>query len=98
MANSKNNQQLNDYLDTLRVGPGKKVTLKDDFSTKANKDIITKDEAADLLSESIEKLAELQEKLWAHNRQSVLIIIQAMDAAGKDSVIKHVYSGVNPQG
>jgi len=59
---------------------------------------IDKDEAKQMLNEGIERLAELQERLYAHNKWSVLIVLQAMDAAGKDSLIKHVMSGVNPQG
>ncbi|MFN8390717.1 MAG: ADP-polyphosphate phosphotransferase [Bdellovibrionota bacterium] len=50
------------------------------------------------LDNRTEEIAELQELLYAHNRYSVLLIFQAMDAAGKDSTIKHVLSGVNPQG
>lgn len=57
-----------------------------------------KEQAKDLLEEGIEKLAEMQEKLYAQNKWAVLLIFQAMDAAGKDGTIKHVMSGVNPQG
>ena len=57
-----------------------------------------KSDAKDLLEEGIERLSDLQEKLYADNRWSVLIVLQAMDAAGKDSLIEHVMSGVNPQG
>ncbi|MBS0245659.1 MAG: polyphosphate kinase 2 family protein [Proteobacteria bacterium] len=59
---------------------------------------IDKGEAKDLLKEGIERLSDLQEKLYAENRWSVLVVLQAMDAAGKDSLIEHVMSGVNPQG
>lgn len=59
---------------------------------------IDKDDARDLLQEGIRKLAEYQEKLYAQDRWAVLAIFQAMDAAGKDSAIKHVMSGINPQG
>jgi PPK2 family polyphosphate:nucleotide phosphotransferase len=59
---------------------------------------IDKGEAKDLLKEGIERLSDLQERLYADNRWSVLIVLQAMDAAGKDSLIEHVMSGVNPQG
>ncbi len=55
-------------------------------------------DAVEALAQGVERLAELQERLYAQNRWSVLIILQAMDAAGKDSVIKHVMSGLNPQG
>ena len=54
--------------------------------------------AADILKAGIEILAELQDKLYAQDRWGVLLVIQAMDAAGKDGVIKHVMSGLNPQG
>ena len=59
---------------------------------------IDKDDAKDLLQESIRKLADYQEMLYAQDRWSVLAIFQAMDAAGKDGAIKHVMSGINPQG
>jgi PPK2 family polyphosphate:nucleotide phosphotransferase len=59
---------------------------------------IDKAEAKALLSEGIARLAELQQRLYASNSWSVLIVLQGMDAAGKDSLIKHVMSGLNPQG
>ncbi|MPS72221.1 MAG: polyphosphate kinase 2 family protein [Chryseobacterium sp.] len=59
---------------------------------------INKDEAKQLLEMENEKLRVLQEKLYADGSQSLLIILQAMDAAGKDSLIEHVFGGVNPQG
>jgi PPK2 family polyphosphate:nucleotide phosphotransferase len=59
---------------------------------------IEKDEAKEMLKESIDKLSGLQELLYAQDRWAVLAIFQAMDAAGKDGVIKHVMSGINPQG
>src|SRR3954447_6957901 len=59
---------------------------------------IEKAEAKALLSNGVERLAALQEKLYAQNRWAVLAVFQAMDAAGKDGAIKHVMSGVNPQG
>ena len=59
---------------------------------------IDKAEAKAMLAEGIERLSELQERLYADGRWSVLIVLQAMDAAGKDSIIKHVMSGINPQG
>src|SRR6185436_16381246 len=57
-----------------------------------------KPKTREALAEGIAMLAELQDRLWAQNRWSVLLIFQAMDAAGKDSAIKHVMSGINPQG
>ena len=59
---------------------------------------IEKAEAKAMLADGVERLAALQEKLYAQNRWAVLAVFQAMDAAGKDGAIKHVMSGVNPQG
>ena len=51
-----------------------------------------------MLAEDVERLGELQERLYAHGRWAVLVVLQGMDTAGKDGVIKHVMSAVNPQG
>src|SRR5690606_6460347 len=59
---------------------------------------LTKEDGKSLLEQEKEKLYELQEKLYADGSKSLLIILQAMDAAGKDSLIEHVFGGVNPQG
>lgn len=59
---------------------------------------LTKEEGAELLIKEKEKLRELQERLYADGSQSLLVVLQAMDAAGKDSMIEHVFGGVNPQG
>jgi PPK2 family polyphosphate:nucleotide phosphotransferase len=59
---------------------------------------IDKSDAKTMLAEGITRLVDLQERLYANDRWSVLIVVQAMDAAGKDSVIEHVLSGINPQG
>jgi PPK2 family polyphosphate:nucleotide phosphotransferase len=59
---------------------------------------IEKREAKDLLADDVKRLSNLQERLYAQDKWAVLLIFQAMDAAGKDSAIKHVMSGVNPQG
>ena len=59
---------------------------------------VDKKEAQSMLADGIAQLAELQQRLYADDRWSVLIVLQAMDAAGKDSIIKHVMSGINPQG
>jgi PPK2 family polyphosphate:nucleotide phosphotransferase len=82
-----------------RVRSGAKFRLKDfDPGDTAGLESEFKDEAKAALRASVEQLAELQEKLYAQDRWAVLLIFQAMDAAGKDSTIKHVMSGVNPQG
>jgi PPK2 family polyphosphate:nucleotide phosphotransferase len=81
----------------LKVKPGKKVKLKD-YSTGYSGKTLTKKEAEVLLEESKQKLAEIQDKLYAHNHYRILIIFQAMDAAGKDGAVKHIMSGFNPLG
>jgi PPK2 family polyphosphate:nucleotide phosphotransferase len=83
----------------FRITDGKKFRLKD-FNPKDTLDLKSEDKpkAQGALRDGIELLAELQYKLYAQDRWSVLLIFQAMDAAGKDSAIKHVMSGINPQG
>lgn len=77
--------------------PGMNISLKD-FDTDVESKPITKAEALALLDEGKKHLSEVQEKLYAHNRYRILIIFQAMDAAGKDSAVKHIMSGFNPLG
>jgi PPK2 family polyphosphate:nucleotide phosphotransferase len=81
----------------FRVKPKHKVHLKP-WPTKIAPLYESKDHYKELLEKQVEALSELQSKLYASNRHALLIIFQAMDAAGKDSAIKHVMSGVNPQG
>ena len=69
----------------------------DDFSTEY-KGKLSKDDGKKMLADEKEKLRELQERLYSDGSKSILIVLQAMDAAGKDSLIKHVFGGVNPQG
>ncbi len=83
--------------DKLIVRPDKKFKISD-YATDYSGDIKGKKEAKKLLKNGIAEMAELQNMLYAHDRYSVLIIFQAMDAAGKDGTIKHVMSGINPQG
>src|ERR1700712_2914323 len=85
------------HIKKMEVPTDKKVSLKNydtDFDSKG----ISKEAGATLLQAGIEKMSELQDKLYAANKHSVLIIIQAMDAAGKDGAVKHVTTGINPQG
>ncbi|MFO7524911.1 MAG: polyphosphate kinase 2 family protein, partial [Ignavibacteriaceae bacterium] len=70
--------------------------LKIDTAYTAN--LKSKSEANELLNNNIKQMRELQSKLYAQDRYSLLLVFQAMDAAGKDGTIKHVMSGVNPQG
>jgi len=92
-------KQARKYSEPFCITNGKKFRLKDvdpgdtlDFGSDE------KPQAQEALAAGVEVLGELQEKLWAQDRWAVLIIFQAMDAAGKDGAIKHVMSGVNPQG
>ncbi len=76
--------------------------IKGKFSIKkavtAYKGKLTKEEGGQILIKEKEKLRELQERLYSDGSQSLLVVLQAMDAAGKDSMIEHVFGGVNPQG
>jgi len=81
----------------FRVRPGHGVHL-DRRPTRVDPVYKSKDQYHKILAEHVERLSEQQNRLYADNRFSVLIILQAMDAAGKDGAIKHVMSGVNPQG
>jgi PPK2 family polyphosphate:nucleotide phosphotransferase len=94
-----------ELLEIFRLKPGKKVRLKDhDTGWAQTKDLkelgkdVVKDRAKEILDKSLAELAQAQDLLYADGRYAVLIILQAMDAAGKDGTIKHVMSGVNPQG
>src|SRR6185369_6476538 len=87
------------YTEPFRVTNGAKFRLKDvDPDDTLEFDSDEKSEAEEALKAGVELLSELQDKLYAQDRWAILIIFQAMDAAGKDSAIKHVMSGVNPQG
>jgi len=90
-------QQHRFDLEPFTVRPGSSVRLKD-VRTGAPPDIVSRLDAQTALAEDIAHMASAQELLWASARHGVLIILQAMDAAGKDGTIKHVMSGVNPQG
>jgi PPK2 family polyphosphate:nucleotide phosphotransferase len=83
--------------DDFRVRPGKKVDL-DKWPTKAKPGYRSQEEYQQLLAEHVHKLSAQQSRLYADDTYAMLLIFQAMDAAGKDSAIKHVMSGVNPQG
>ena len=85
------------YRKRFRVKPGRRVSLHD-LRPNDTGGLHDKVKARRLLAAGIERLAELQERLYAENKWALLVILQAMDAAGKDSTIKHVMSGVNPQG
>ena len=83
--------------DDFKVSEGMNFSLSD-FPTEFRKKFMDKEEGELLISKDIEELSLLQDILYADKRHAVLIIIQAMDAAGKDGTIKHIMSGVNPAG
>ena len=80
------------------VPPGKQISLDKDYDPAYIDDYSNKKDAKNKLSAGIEQLAIYQDILYAQNTYALLLVFQAMDAAGKDSTIKHVMSGVNPQG
>ena len=79
------------------VPPGKKIRLKD-YDPGFTAHYQNKDEASAKLRKDIERLAKYQDVLYAQNTYALLVVLQAMDTAGKDGIIRHVMSGVNPQG
>src|SRR5947209_4414419 len=94
-----------DILDLFRVPPGKKLRLEEhDPGWAQTKELeeagkgAVRERALAILEENLAELAQAQELLYADGRYAVLVVLQAMDAAGKDGTIKHVMSGVNPQG
>ena len=90
--------RIQKYIHPFRVTTGKGFRLKDFDPGDTRKLKLEKTEAAELLARGTEWLAEEQDMLYAQDSWSLLLVFQAMDAAGKDSTIKHVMSGVNPQG
>src|SRR5690349_19796337 len=92
-------KQAKKYTEPFRIANGKKFRLKQiDPGETLGLAAEDKARAKEALESGVELLAKLQDKLYAHDRWAVLVIFQAMDAAGKDGAIKHVLSGVNPQG
>src|SRR6266853_4646272 len=92
-------------LERIRIEPGTKVRLRrHDPAWTISKDLAhvseerVKELTKGLLQQNLNDLAKAQELLYASGTHAVLIVLQAMDAAGKDGTIKHVLSGVNPQG
>jgi PPK2 family polyphosphate:nucleotide phosphotransferase len=90
--------RIHKYVDPFRITKGKGFRLKDFDPSDTCGLKMGKGEAAELLRRGTEWLAEEQDMLYAQDRWSLLLVFQAMDAAGKDGTIKHVMSGVNPQG
>ena len=85
------------YVKQFRVTDGAEFRLKD-FDPAETLGLKSKEHAQETLESGVARLCDLQDKLFAQDRWAILIVLQAMDAAGKDSLIKHVMSGLNPQG
>ncbi|MEI7704263.1 MAG: polyphosphate kinase 2 family protein [Deltaproteobacteria bacterium] len=95
----KDRRELARFIEPYRITKGGKFRLKDhDPADTGGLGSADKPEAKRLLANGVERLAELQDRLYASNEWGMLVVFQAMDAAGKDGTIKHVMSGVNPQG
>jgi PPK2 family polyphosphate:nucleotide phosphotransferase len=90
--------RMEELLEVLRVPASKKVNLRKDYDPGFTGKWMGKDEAEETLVEGVQLLAQEQDKLYAQDNYAILMILQALDAAGKDGTIKHVMSGVNPQG
>ena len=90
-------KRIAEFIEPFRVAPGQKVRLPRDFDPAGTRRQ-SKAEAKEILTQGIELLAEYQMRLAAQDTYGVLVVLQAMDAAGKDGTIRHVMSGVNPQG
>ena len=91
-------ERLETFIEPLRVKPGRSVVLSRDFDPGYRADFVDKADGEDLLRRGVELMSEYQERLAAQDTYGVLLCLQALDAAGKDGTIRHVMSGVNPQG
>ena len=94
----KRRKRVAEFIEPFRVKPGAKVTLTKDFDPAFKGGVKKKREGRVLLAEGVRLLSEYQARLAAQDRWGVLVVLQALDAAGKDGTIRHVMSGVNPQG
>ena len=84
--------------DRYRITDGSKFRLKDHDPADRGGHLVDHDKLDTMLADGVARLSKLQTKLYADDRWSMLVVLQAMDAAGKDGTIKHVMTGVNPQG
>jgi len=89
---------IRDLVGALRVRPGTRVEVPEDFDPAYQADFIDKRDSEALLSESVELLSSCQMRLAAQDTHGVLLCLQGLDGSGKDGTIRHVMSGVNPQG
>jgi PPK2 family polyphosphate:nucleotide phosphotransferase len=94
----KRRKRVEEFIAPFRVKPGKRVTLSKDFDPAFKAGVNKKKEGVALLDEGVRLLCDYQARLAAQDSWGVLVVLQALDAAGKDGTIRHVMSGVNPQG
>jgi PPK2 family polyphosphate:nucleotide phosphotransferase len=97
-TNAPSAKRIARFIEPFRVAPGSQVTLAEDFDPAFKAGVEKKKDGAELLTEGIELLADYQARLAAQDTTGVVVVLQALDAAGKDGTIRHVMSGVNPQG
>jgi PPK2 family polyphosphate:nucleotide phosphotransferase len=90
--------RISEYIEPLRVQPGSDVELGRDFDPASTAPFEHQSDAAGLLAQGVDLLDHYQSRLAAQDTYGVLVVLQALDAGGKDSTIRHVMSGVNPQG
>jgi PPK2 family polyphosphate:nucleotide phosphotransferase len=90
-------KRIADFIEPFAVKPGKRVRLPKDFDPAGTRQV-SKAESKEILQGGVDLLAEYQDRLYAEDSRGLVVVLQAMDAAGKDGTIKHVMSGVNPQG
>lgn len=98
MARDDQRARIERFIAPLRVAPGSTVRMPDDFDPGYSDPALDKEDSEGLLAVGVQELAELQDRLYSQDTYGVLFVLQALDAAGKDGTIKHVMSGVNPQG
>jgi PPK2 family polyphosphate:nucleotide phosphotransferase len=94
----KRQRRVAEFIEPFRVKPGSKVILAKDFDPAFKGGVKKKKEGVTLLAEGVRLLSEYQARLAAQDTWGVLLVLQALDTAGKDGTIRHVMSGVNPQG
>ena len=97
ISKKKQRRRIVELIEPFRVTNGRRFRLRD-YDPGDTHGLVDKDEAQEYLKRGVQMLAAIQDKLYAQDEWGVLLIFQAMDAAGKDGAIKHVMSGVNPQG
>jgi PPK2 family polyphosphate:nucleotide phosphotransferase len=98
MPAGKRQRRAGEFIEPFRVKPGSRVKLAKDFDPSFKAGVKKKKEGLALLEEGVRLLSEYQARLAAQDKWGVLVVLQALDAAGKDGTIRHVMSGVNPQG